>query len=214
MKFRQFKPLFSDEFERSSNAGHKPNCTPISRVREAPQALVDQQRDQRDEGIRLRISKSPESNTWRSAEVQNQRESSTRSADPDMNLKKRFELHLWKDLPRLVHRCQRNCGKQITEDFVLVVKFFGTSRWADKNGSERFKFGPMYLHFGKNCLQNFDSENHYGPSQSFDYSRITVYQKCKDQSSEAENRFLIGLGLNFQWRFQLFILIFEFLSIG
>ena len=67
-----------------------------------------------------------------------------------------------------------------------------------QNGSERFKFGPMYLHFGKSCLQNFDSENHYGPSQSFDYSRITVYQKCKDQSSEAENRFLIGLGLNFQ----------------
>ena len=80
MKFRQFKPLFSDEFERSSNAGHKPNCTPISRVREAPQALVDQQRDQRDEGIRLRISKSPESNTWRSAEAQNQGEISMRFA--------------------------------------------------------------------------------------------------------------------------------------
>ena len=121
MKFRQFKPLFSDEFETSSNAGHKPNCTPTSRVREAPQALVDQQRDQRDEGIRLRISKSPESNTWRSAEVQNQRESSTRFADPDMNLKRRFELHLRKDLPRLVHRCQGNCGKQITEDCVLIL---------------------------------------------------------------------------------------------
>ena len=121
-----------------------------------------------------------------------------RFADPDMNLKKRFELRLRKDVPRLVHRCQGNCGKQITEDCFLVVKSFGTSRLTDKNGNERSKFGPMYLHFEKNCLQNFDSENHYGPSQSFDYSRITVYQKCKDQSSEAENRFLIGLGLNFQ----------------
>ena len=72
----------------------------------------------------------------------------------------------------------------------------------------------MDLHSEKNCLQNFDSENHYGPSQSFDYSRITVYQNYKDQLSEAENRFLIGLGPNFQWRFQLFILIFEFLSTG
>ena len=72
----------------------------------------------------------------------------------------------------------------------------------------------MYLHFEKNCLQNFDSENHYRPSQSFDYSRITVDQKYEDQLFEAENRFLIGLGLNFQWCFQLFILIFEFLSIG
>ena len=56
----------------------------------------------------------------------------------------------------------------------------------------------MYLHFEKNCLQNFDSENHYRPSQSFDYSRITVDQKYEDQLFEAENRFLIGLGLNFQ----------------
>ena len=63
-----------------------------------------------------------------------------------------------------------------------------------KNGSERSKFGPMYFHFEKNCLQNFDSENHYEPSQSY----ITVDQKCKDKLSEAENRFLIGLGLNFQ----------------
>ena len=107
---------------------------------------------QRDEGIRLRISKSPESNTWRSAEAQNQGEISMRFADPDMNLKKRFELHLRKDVPRLVHRCQGNCGKQITEDCFLVVKSFGTSRLTDKNGNERSKFGPMYLHFEKNCL--------------------------------------------------------------
>ena len=35
---------------------------------------------QRDEGIRLRISKSPESNIWRSAEAQNQGEISMRFA--------------------------------------------------------------------------------------------------------------------------------------
>ena len=67
-----------------------------------------------------------------------------------------------------------------------------------KNEKERFIFGPMYLHFEKNFLQNFDSENHYGPSQSLDYSHTTFDQKCKDQLSEAENRFLIGLGPNFQ----------------
>ena len=102
MKLRQFKPSFSDKFERPSNAGRKPNFTPRLQVREATQVLVDQQRDQRDEEICLRISKSPVSNTWRSTEVQNQGESSMRFADPDMNLKKTFELHLWKDVPRLV----------------------------------------------------------------------------------------------------------------
>ena len=56
----------------------------------------------------------------------------------------------------------------------------------------------MYLHFEKNCLQNFELENYYGPSQSFDYSSITVDQKCKGQLSDAENRFFIGLGVNFQ----------------
>ena len=190
--------MFSDKFERPSNAGCKPNFTPRSRVREAPQVLVGRQRDQRDQGIRLRISNSPESNTWRSTEVQNQGQSSMRFADPDRNRKKTLELNLRKDVPRLVQRCQGNCGKRITEDCFLVVKSFGTSRWTDKNGNKRFKFGQMYLHFEKNCLQNFDLENHYGPSQSFDYSRVTVDQKCKGQLPEAENIFLIGLSLNFQ----------------
>ena len=121
-----------------------------------------------------------------------------RFADLDMNLKKTLGLHLQKDVPRLVQRCQGNCGKQITEDCFLVVKSSGTSRLANKNRNRRSKFGQIYLHFENNCLQNFDSENHYEPSQSFDYSRITVNQKCKAQLSEVENKFLIGLGLNFQ----------------
>ena len=90
LKFWQIKPSLSDEFERPSNAGHKPNFTPRSRVREAPQVLVDRQRDRRDEEICLRISKSPKSTTQRPAEAQNQGESSMRLADPDMSLKKRF----------------------------------------------------------------------------------------------------------------------------
>ena len=44
-------------------------------------------------------------------------------AHPDMNLKKTFELHLRKNVPRLVRRCQGNCRKRITEDYFLVVKF-------------------------------------------------------------------------------------------
>ena len=102
MKFRQCKPSFSEEFERPSNAGRKPNFTPRPLVREAPQILVDRTRDQRVERIRLRIPKSPESNTWGSTETQNQGESSVRFANPDRNRKKTFELHLRKNVPRLV----------------------------------------------------------------------------------------------------------------
>ena len=100
----------------TSNAQRKPNFTPILRVREAPQVLVDRQRDQRDEGIRLRISKSPESNTCRSTEAQKQGESSMRFCDPDRNRQKTFELYLRKDVLRMVQRCQGNCGKRITKD--------------------------------------------------------------------------------------------------
>ena len=82
MKFRQFKPSFSEEFERPSNAGCKQNFNLRPLVREAPQALVDQKRDPRVEGIHLRIPKSPESNTWGSTEAQNQGESSMRFANP------------------------------------------------------------------------------------------------------------------------------------
>ena len=67
-----------------------------------------------------------------------------------------------------------------SEDCFLVLKSFGTDKnETGPNGNERYKFGPMYLHFEKNCLQNFDSENPYGPSQSFDYSGITFGLKQK-----------------------------------
>ena len=80
MKFRQFKPSFSDKFERPSNAGRKPNFTSRLRVRKHHRFSLTGRGIQRDEGIRLRISKSPESNTWRSAEAQNQGEISMRFA--------------------------------------------------------------------------------------------------------------------------------------
>ena len=151
--------------------------------------------DQRDEAIRLRIS-SAESNTWKSTEALNQKESSRRFADLNGNCKRTFELYLWKDVPRLVQRYQGNCGRRITEDCFLAVKSFGTSRWTDKSEHEWSNLDRST--FEKNCLQNFDSENHDGSSQVFEYSYITVYQKCKGQLSEAKNRFLIGLGLYFQ----------------
>ena len=162
---------------------------------EAPQVLVDQQMDQRDEAIRLRIS-SAESNAWKSTEALNQKETSRRFAELNENCKRTFELHLWKNVPRLVQRYQGNCGRRITEDCFLVVKSFGTSRWTDKSGHEWSNLDRST--FEKNCLQNFDSENHDGSSQVFEYCYITVYQKCKGQLSEAKNRFLIGLRLYFQ----------------
>ena len=75
-------------------------------------------------------------------------------ADPERNGKKKFALYLRKDVPRLVQRCQGNCGKRITEVCFLVVKSFGTTRSTDRNGNERSKFEPIYLHFEKKYLKS------------------------------------------------------------
>ena len=81
------------------------------------------------------------------------------------------------------------------------MKSFGISRWTDKTGNEKSNLDQST--FEKNCLQNFDSENHEASSQVFEYSHITLGQKCKSQLSEAKNRILMGLG-------QVFIPIFNF----
>ena len=119
MKFWQIKPLFS-------------SFPPESVVTEAPQTLANWKMDQRDEWIGLRIF-SPESNTWKSTEALNQGDRSRRFADPNGNCKKTFELHLWKDVPRLVQQYQGNCERGIMGDCFLVVTSFGTSRWTDKS---------------------------------------------------------------------------------
>ena len=189
MKFRQFKPSFYDDFERPSNAGLKPNFTPRLQVRETPQVLVDRQRDQRNEGIPLRISKSSESYTWRSTEA--------RLADPNRNRKTTFELHLRKDVPRLVQRCQRNCGKEITEDWLFGSEILWNKQMDRQKQEGKTQIWTDVPSLWEKLPSKLWFRNSYGASQSFDYGRITVDQKCKDQLSEAENRFITGLGLTF-----------------
>ena len=37
-------------------------------------------------------------------------------------------------------------------------------------GKEMSCVGPMYMHFNQNCLEQFDTENFYGPVKRFDFS--------------------------------------------
>ena len=120
-----------------------------------------------------------------------------RFQDPDQEQGKAFELHLRKDLPKLVKKCQGQCGKQITDKCFLLVKSFGTIHWTDNSGNSCSRFGPMYIHFDRKCLEQFDTEESYGPSKRFDYSRITVAEKCKQQLKSDEKQFLTNLGIQF-----------------
>ena len=80
-------------------------------------------------------------------------------------------------------------------DNFLVVKSFGKTTWTDKKGNKNSKFGPLYMHFDRSCLENFDSENFYGPSKKFDYSRIKAEEKCVSQLGDSEIQFLVNMGV-------------------
>ena len=70
------------------------------------------------------------------------------------------------------------------------------SSWTDKaTGKEKSKFGPMYVHFNQKCLERCDSENFYGPDNSFDFSRITINTKTKEKLNKTEACLLRNLGI-------------------
>ena len=85
-------------------------------------------------------------------------------ADPREKVQKVFELYLQKNVHHSVWKCQGRCGKRI------IIKD-GQIKWTDKmTGKEMSCVGPMYMHFNQNCLEQFDTENFYGPVKRFDFS--------------------------------------------
>ena len=106
-----------------------------------------------------------------------------RFPDPRQVLEKAFELHLRKDLPGLIKKCQGMCGKVIRpNDNGMLANSYGTSTWTDrKAGQEKSKFGPMYIQFNSQCLETFDRENNYGPGKCFDYKRIQIDSKIQEK---------------------------------
>ena len=113
---------------------------------------------------------------------------------------KAFELHLRKDLSRLIKKCQGMCGKVIwPDDDGKLVKSYGTSPWTDRKIGEEPKFGSMYIHFNSQFLETFDREDNYGPKKRFDYKRIKVKNKTQEKLTEAEKEFLIKIVITFPY---------------
>jgi len=180
-KFRSYDPTFTDNFSKPINVGRKPSFQQRQR-KEQPNVISDRI----DELTPPFPSAVPEE--------------SSRFQDPrEAEQEKKFELHFRKDLPRLVKKCQGLCGKVIKpDDDDMLVRSYGTSTWTDrKTGSERSKYGPMYVHFNQKCLEMFDTANHYGPGNSFDFGRIEVDKTTKDKLNNAERALLDQLGVTF-----------------
>ena len=66
-----------------------------------------------------------------------------------------YELFFRSMVPRLVQRCQGNCGVKlctVDEGDYLLVKSYGISTFSVK-GETRSKYAPLYIHFKKRVLK-------------------------------------------------------------
>ena len=104
---------------------------------EPPTAFADHMEEQEQEGcqyLRLKFAKSPENRTSKTSGSSSQEE--IRFRDPNEKRPKVFELHLRKDIPKLVKKCQRKCCRKIEQDCFAVVRSYGESIWTDSKGNE------------------------------------------------------------------------------
>ena len=81
----------------------------------------------------------------------------------------------------------------------MLVKSFGDVSYYDKQtGKHTVKKGNHYIHFEEKCLKNYDAvqTNHfYGPDEDFQYGKITLDTKTKEQLSQSDVDFLNNMGV-------------------
>lgn len=168
------------------------------RYREQPTIFVDhvkEQQEERSQNLRLKFVNSPESQIWKASSHSIQHEISF--CYPNEKPPKVFEIHLVKDVPKLVKKCQGKCGQNIEQDCFAFVRSYGESTWIDCNGNENSEFGPLFIHFERKCIEKFDDDVCYRPTLSFDFSKIKIDTKCKIQLTENERNFLFTIGIAF-----------------
>ena len=188
-KFRNYCPTPTDFYPNPKNAGRKPGYSTPER-HEDPAVIFN------------KIKEDEEIHPARSSSMSqpDDVEQGLRFPHPRQVTDKAFELHLGKDLPRLIKKCQGMCGKVIRPDGSgMLVKPYGAVTWTDRKiGHEKSKFGPIYIHFNSQCLETFDRENNYGPGKRFDYKRIQIDNKTQEKLTEAEKEFLMKIGITFR----------------
>ena len=102
---------FSNEFVKSKNAGRKHGFLNRNGYRETATVFVNCVKEQQEESLQdfcLKFVKSPESQTWKALGSSSKEE--IRFSDPSEKSPKVFELHLRKDTPKLLIKCQGKCG--------------------------------------------------------------------------------------------------------
>ena len=197
IKFRNYKPNVSDNFQEPKNAGRKANYAKRIRISPNFDIIVDKLEE---------ISASTNNSSPRSIVIaessqvvkepafqpnviaeSSQVQHNIRFQDPRVSRPKDFLLFYRKYLPKNTTKCQGRCGKSIGNEDEMIIRSYGTRTWTNKvTGRENSKYDPMYLPFNEKCLKNFDNENYYGPGQAFNYSVVKVNPKSKGDLNLAE----------------------------
>ena len=101
-------------------------------------------------------------------------------------------------MPRLVDRCQENCGVKLKasddEDY-LFIKSHGQSTYTVK-GESRTKYGPQYVQFNSECLLEYAHTKHDIKYSKFPFANIKADRLTYDLLAEEEKITLIRFGLN------------------
>jgi hypothetical protein len=167
--FRKYNPTLEESFKKPSQSGKKP-CQRVRKKRKtSSETIID------------RLSKD-----------------FFRVNNPHGERKVAYTIYLRSLVPRLVERCQGNCGERLrpadTDDY-LLVRSHGPSTYM-VNGEMKTKYGPQYIHFHSNCLKEYSMRKHEKEYETFPFEIIRVDEKTLRSLSDAEVKYIKNLGID------------------
>ena len=167
--FSKYSPSLEEHFNKPVKSGRKPNESKRRRKRDAD-IVID------------RMEKTKK--------VQ-------RIEDPNAERPIVYELFFRSMVPRLLQRCQGNCGVKLCtadEGDCLLVKSYGTSTFSVKDET-RSKCGPLCILFENECLKEYAHQKHDVFYKEFPLSLVTINEAALKKLSDYEKSQLEEFGI-------------------
>ena len=174
-RFWRYRSTLDDQFDKPKSSGRK-----------------------RSNRKRTRKPDFESAHDWQDKKEKESRKSFT-FQDPNASEKISCELFFRSMVPRLVNRCQGNCGYKLfpvgKEDY-LVVKSRGRISFMNKQGEMDSKLCPLYIHFKAECLKEYARRIHDVHYEAFPFSEITFGKDTLARLPEEVKVFLEETGMD------------------
>ena len=167
--FSKYSPSLEEHFNKPVKSGRKPNESKRRRKRDAD-IVID------------RMEKTKKA----------QRIENPKAKRPII-----YKLFFRSIVPRLVQRCQGNCGVKLCtayEGDYLLVKSYGISTFPVK-GETYSKYGPRYIYFKSECLKEYAHEKHDVFYKESSLSLVTINEAALKKLSDYEKSELEEFGI-------------------